>query len=1119
MAVLALALSMVVLLTALIVAFFAATGVNRTVEKASSNTVAARILAEGAVSAIEGEFLREIEALSSNQTFGGVKTYAPKTSADIVPQRAVSDVYKNDSGFANLVKQSGQPFFTGGTPSIFNFTTNTTTETAGSDGRKILPARWNAPMLTGKEFSTGPKWIYVNSVGYQSVTDATTMGRIAFNVYDVGGLLDINAAGYASGAPTQVIAAKGALAWAELSNLPGLNATSTNTDSWPPKWRITGNWTTFATGNLSNSSSSLEYYRRTGWLEPFYPSGGTGADRMFASRQDLIRYAKANPSTFLTSGNLTTALQYLTTFSRALNAPSWSPPLNASQMTPNYLDALKDTKDPNVPRNYKDKADDSTSVNRNVMGVRVSSGGWRRINGEATVAGEPLIKCRFPLSWLAVLRDASPTTTAWDVTPEATTILNSLNTRRATNGQTSLTMDALVQQAFGLKWNSGSGAWEYRADTILRFDQVASLTGANAREPDFFELLKAGILNGSLGKSTPADSAFIANFLPDRNKDLQILKIGANIIDQADPDDAPTTIIRPELTEIVLGIENHPYIYLMSQTHFRRKDIPPDPSAGDPVTGNPMPYATCYQQMEVWNPHTNATATGRSYRVRALQGSSRVSAGGIGMDGPLVTQQDLFIGFNGNQNFSEPTLLNKTNIDAGRTSPGNMLWTTGNASNAILAGFLIGNIKLNNNVDGLTPDRPYDDYPSAWLIISPQIPIIYQLEYSDGGRWIPVQRTYPVKGTYGNGMSGGPMWGDGRGQLWDFTEIIYNGGKYPAIAGLGLNTPYPVTMMLVACKTDPRVQRLGVFGAGGVPPDNTTLRRSNANSGYPAWHTVDGMSWDCNTWNFLWKAIRPLPTAFPGRNENADTTLDDLSDNRMDSPTLIADPDGVVRQADGTRTTNIPGDKTGVAATDNPRPVILNRPFASVAEMGYACRDDPWKTLDFASAFSADSALLDLFSAYDMPVVQAGMVNLNRAPAPVLEAILTKAATDPVVSTTSSISDANAKTIATNLASNLTTQTVQNRADLAGLVEKLGTIPGAVHKRQMEEIPRALADVSNIRTWNLMIDLVAQTGRYPQSASSINQFIVDGEKRYWVHLAVDRFTGKVIDKQVEVVNE
>jgi hypothetical protein len=45
-----------------------------------------------------------------------------------------------------------------------------------------------------------------------------------------------------------------------------------------------------------------------------------------------------------------------------------------------------------------------------------------------------------------------------------------------------------------------------------------------------------------------------------------------------------------------------------------------------------------------------------------------------------------------------------------------------------------------------------------------------------------------------------------------------------------------------------------------------------------------------------------------------------------------------------------------------------------------------------------------------------------------------------------------------------------------------------------------------------------------QEASAINaqgiaDFLVEGEKRYPVHVAIDRFTGQVIDKQLEVLNE
>jgi len=47
-----------------------------------------------------------------------------------------------------------------------------------------------------------------------------------------------------------------------------------------------------------------------------------------------------------------------------------------------------------------------------------------------------------------------------------------------------------------------------------------------------------------------------------------------------------------------------------------------------------------------------------------------------------------------------------------------------------------------------------------------------------------------------------------------------------------------------------------------------------------------------------------------------------------------------------------------------------------------------------------------------------------------------------------------------------------------------------------------------------MIDVIAQTGR------SVNGgFIVEGERRYWVHVAIDRFTGEVLERSSELVAE
>jgi len=52
-----------------------------------------------------------------------------------------------------------------------------------------------------------------------------------------------------------------------------------------------------------------------------------------------------------------------------------------------------------------------------------------------------------------------------------------------------------------------------------------------------------------------------------------------------------------------------------------------------------------------------------------------------------------------------------------------------------------------------------------------------------------------------------------------------------------------------------------------------------------------------------------------------------------------------------------------------------------------------------------------------------------------------------------------------------------------------------------------------------MIDVIAQTGRYRAGETSLNNFAVDGERRYWLHIAIDRYTGDIVDKQLELVEE
>ncbi|HEY0256540.1 MAG TPA: hypothetical protein VGC39_03775, partial [Candidatus Methylacidiphilales bacterium] len=79
--------------------------------------------------------------------------------------------------------------------------------------------------------------------------------------------------------------------------------------------------------------------------------------------------------------------------------------------------------------------------------------------------------------------------------------------------------------------------------------------------------------------------------------------------------------------------------------------------------------------------------------------------------------------------------------------------------------------------------------------------------------------------------------------------------------------------------------------------------------------------------------------------------------------------------------------------------------------------------------------------------------------------------------------------------------------------------PVALIPRQRTSVMRGLIDSGTTRMWNLMIDLVAQSGRFAPNTSNLANFVVEGEKHYWLHVAIDRYTGKIIDSQLEVVKE
>jgi hypothetical protein len=198
----------------------------------------------------------------------------------------------------------------------------------------------------------------------------------------------------------------------------------------------------------------------------------------------------------------------------------------------------------------------------------------------------------------------------------------------------------------------------------MRLDEVA----AAGREPDFFELLQAGIFSGSLGQNT-GGGVTGGNVFPDvhmSNTTHHILSIGAAIIDQADPDSIPTRIqFNPGGTVwTAYGVENLPYI---AQVY---------PIAG--TSPNISTQWATYLLFQLWNPHQNAGASTASVRLR-VDGAIGIFTGGNGQTWIAGTSPQLIAnGGNAGQSvilnsafsFSNATPLHIANTTNAAPAPG-----------------------------------------------------------------------------------------------------------------------------------------------------------------------------------------------------------------------------------------------------------------------------------------------------------------------------------------------------------------------------------------------------------------------------------------------------------------
>src|SRR5205814_5274400 len=121
-----------------------------------------------------------------------------------------------------------------------------------------------------------------------------------------------------------------------------------------------------------------------------------------------------------------------------------------------------------------------------------------------------------------------------------------------------------------------------------------------------------------------------------------------------------------------------------------------------------------------------------------------------------------------------------------------------------------------------------------------------------------------------------------------------------------------------------------------------------------------------------------------------------------------------------------------------------------------------------------DPALLDFFT-YNSAPIRAGIVSLNTRQPLVLSAILKTAYCGFVI-----LNPSQALSAANSIVSATTAQPAMSRADLARLrTPQLGPLCGNLVSQDKEDtFARALSEVTQTRTWGLLIDVVAQTGHY-----------------------------------------
>jgi len=1129
-AALVIVLSFLVLLSAVVLAYFGQAMIRRQISFSSAGQARADQVAFSALDLIKGDLVAEMHSGSTTETVAAYPLMIPSDNKTMLPYRSGAF-----ASHPSLVKWSnGEPLWAQGggysDQGPVRADGDDVTSRPSANGRYIDAQRWEKPALGKPDPATPlpePAWILLTRRGLLPdggnavVADLAkpapsnadyVIGRFAYRIYDVGGLVDITAAGYPSSLSSSEIGRKGSPGTMDLTQL-GLTGEEIDAIL---AWRNTAS----AASGTAYRDYIREFAPRHGFLK------AAPGDQAFVGRQDFLDFWRDELTGKLdTSGDL---VAQFTTFSREQNAPSWGPTVNAADQngSNNGLDGNNGGAPLNGVYAYADAAKQNADVQNPLFPkVRVKSAFQRR-DGRPAIVGEPLVENRFDLGKLSWLRH--------DGTMPA-----------------GVSSDD-IKACFGLT-RAADGSWTYdhgKAEGIMTLEEVAS----EGREPDFFELLQAGLLQGSLGLVTgdptqPGSSAggeyyrrTVASWTPSlvrtdnaglvhAQPKYQVIQIGANIIDQNDEDGLPTEIILNG--QRFFGVENLPYLNAVGYSVLR-------PREGVGIEPNTyQAYVHQWMTFSLWNPHRNAAnppaGSPQRFRILATSGEAFPSLHDLGVAGyPPVgrrfqsavadtgygprTAGPAWIGWDMSaayDHFARPRALTydesftseaiggpNINDPAGRirTNPANL------ASSWDRAGIYLGysfSPDHEEKVSANAPLRAAGFLPELVIYHAAKLnwgtPYTLELQYEDpaaAGVW----HTYQL-------LTGLVPSRDGSGDPYmepsdpEWARLIAEGvtAKY--------RNPGPLARdqdVYVIAGLDPRSTRLNIYPRRGQKVAETFLENTIL-TGPPVgpYFPKDPGSWH------LW-----------------------VNNNSTATGSYYLDPDRVLR----------PGDAAGWAGADPmtatatiQRPIRLDRPFRSVAELGYVFRDEPWKTLNFFSERSADLALLDIFCVgpesatgnQPAPAVVAGKLNINSASEAALRALISGvirdySVSDPHQAASSITGENDIQGLAEAIVARIQAAgPLINRGQLP-LVYPQDTTTNTLYpgiKVQREALVRGVIDGTGTRTWNLMIDLIAQSGRFRISATKLDDFVVEGEKRYWLHVAIDRFSGKVVDSQLEPVIE